>query len=202
MSIRTIFSDVGGVLLSNGWDRPCRRALVEHLRIDGEEFEDRHELIVNGFETGQIGLDQYLQFTLFYRTRPFTRDEVREFMFARSHPLDDSLALMRRLAATRRYLLATLNNESRELNLHRIERFGLREIFTAFFSSCFMGLKKPDEAIYRAALDIAQRPPDECVFIDDRGLNLECARRLGMNTIQFQSTPQLEHDLRSLGIEF
>ncbi len=201
MRITAIFTDVGGVLLTNGWDRGGRRALVEAFSLDGEEFEDRHELLSTAFETGEIGLDAYLDRTLFYRSRPFSKDDIKGFMFARSEPFPESLTLMRRLAASKKYLLATLNNESRELNLHRIERFGLRECFTAFFSSCFLGVKKPDEAIYRCALEITQRAPAECVFIDDRALNLECARRLGMQTIQFQSAPQLERELRALEVE-
>lgn len=201
MRITAIFSDVGGVLATNGWDRDGRRALVEAFKLDGKDFEERHELVSTALETGQIGLDAYLDSTLFYGSRPFSKNDIKGFMFARSEPFPESLALMRRLAASKKYLLATLNNESRELNLHRIERFGLGECFTAFFSSCFLGVKKPDEAIYRCALEITQRAPAECVFIDDRALNLECARRLGMQTVQFQSAPQLERELRALEVE-
>ncbi len=199
--ITAIFSDVGGVLLSNGWERAARRRLVEEFGLDGEEFEDRHELVVTGFETGRLSLDQYLEQTLFYRPRAFTREQVRQFILTQSRPLDASLELVARLAVARRYLLATLNNESREINLHRIERFGLKRYFTAFFSSCFLGVKKPDEAIYLKALEITQRAPAECVFIDDRALNLDAPRRLGMNTIQFQSAAQLQRDLAALGVE-
>lgn len=199
--IAAVFSDVGGVLLTNGWDRGARRSLVEQFGLDGEDFEDRHELVVTAFETGALDLDHYLQRTIFYRPHTFSRQDVKDFMFAQSQPFPESLGVMARLAQTHKYLLATLNNESRELNLYRIERFGLRSWFTAFFSSCFLGVKKPDEAIYKIAVEITQQVPEECVFIDDRGLNLESPHRLGMRTIQFQDAAQLERELRNAGVD-
>lgn len=200
--ITAIFSDVGGVLLTNGWDKHSHRGLVEKFKLDWDEFEDRHELVSTAFETGHLGLDPYPERTVFYRRRDFTKEQVRDFMFSQSQPNHESLALFARLSETCKFLLATLNNESRELNLHRIERFGLKKYFTLFFSSCFLGMKKPDEEIYTKALEMSQRRPEECVFIDDRPLNLECASRLGMRTIQFQGASQLERELCQLGVNF
>ena len=201
-AITAIFSDVGGVLLTNGWDRHSRRRLVEQFKLDWDEFEDRHELISTAFETGRLTLDHYLDRTVFYRPREFSKDRIKDFMLAESEPIEGSLELIARLAASCKSFLSTLNNESRELNLYRIERFGLKKFFTVFFSSCFLGAKKPDEEIYVKALAISQRAPAECVFIDDRALNLDVPRRLGMRTIQFQNAAQLESDLRALGVEF
>jgi putative hydrolase of the HAD superfamily len=198
--ISAVFSDVGGVLLTNGWDRSQRKALVERFGLDREDFEDRHQLLSAALDTGQLGIDHYFDRTIFYRSRSFTRQAVREFMYAQSEEIPGSLALIARLAETRLFL-ATLNNESRELNLYRIEKFGLRNYFPVFFSSCFLGVKKPDEPIYHLALDLSQRAPEECVFIDDRPLNLECARRLGLHTIQFLNAEQMESDLSGLGVE-
>jgi putative hydrolase of the HAD superfamily len=198
--VTTLFSDVGGVLLTNGWDRGSRRKAVEKFRLDAEEFEDRHELVASAFEKGQLALDEYLERTIFYRSRDFTRQEFKDFMLAQSEPYAETLDLMERLARAKRYVMATLNNESLELNLYRIGRFGLRRHFTVFFSSCFLGAKKPDEAIYRLALQMTQRAPEECVFVDDRALNLECARALGIRTILFQSAAQLERELGGMGM--
>jgi putative hydrolase of the HAD superfamily len=198
--ITTLFFDVGGVLLTNGWDWASRHKAVEHFQLDGEEFEDRHELLNPAFERGEIRLAEYLDRTVFYRQRNFTRQEFKDFMFAQSIALPDSLALMAHLSQSKRYLLGTLNNESLDLNLHRIETFGLRRYFSVFFSSCFLGVKKPEAAIYRLALQMTQCAPDEFVFIDDRAVNLECARQLGINTIQFRSATQLASDLRNLGV--
>ena len=200
--ITALFWDVGGVLLTNGWDHHARRRAAEKFKLDWEDFEDRHDLVVSRFETGHLTLDRYLDRTIFYRSRNFSKEDFREFMFAESQPLKGTLDLAGRLARSGKYFLATLNNESRELNLHRIERFGLRKVFSVFFSSCFLGVKKPDDEIFRLALDLSQRAPDECIFIDDRPLNLECAGRSGLRTLRFQNAGQLESDLRGAGVEF
>ena len=201
-NISAVFCDVGGVLLTNGWDHGERARLVEKFGLDGRDFEDRHQMLSAPLENGQLDLDQYLDRTIFYRPRPFRKQEVRDFMYAQSEALPGSLAVIGRLAQARTVFMATLNNESRELNLFRIETFGLRNYFPAFFSSCYLGVSKPHQEIYRLTLDIAQRQPEECVFIDDRSLNLECARRLGLHTIQFLNAGQLESDLRLVGVEF
>ncbi|MFZ0039559.1 MAG: HAD family phosphatase [Candidatus Acidiferrales bacterium] len=198
--VTTLFWDVGGVILTNGWDRPSRRLAVEKFQLEWEEFEDRHELLLNGFETGEIPLSEYLQRTVFYRERPFTRDEFEKFIFDQSRPLPDSLKLLGKLAARKQYFIAALNNESREINEYRIHAFHLRTYFDAFFSSCYLGVRKPDDGIYRRALSITQRDPSECVFIDDRGLNLECAKELGMRAIQFRDANQLRENLAKYGI--
>lgn len=189
------------MLGTNGWDHEERLSAIETFGLEPEEFRSRHELVAAAFDRGELTMDQYLDRTVFYRERPFTREAFREFMFAQSKPNPESLALMARLAASGKYLLATLNNESLELNLHRIRVFGLRKIFKLFLSSCFLGLKKPDDAIYRMALKLTQCQPAECVFIDDRDLNLECARSEGMHTIQFRNVEQLGQDLRGLGVD-
>jgi putative hydrolase of the HAD superfamily len=114
--------------------------------------------------------------------------------------MPDVLAFARALADSGKYFMGTLNNESRELNLYRIEKFGLREIFRLFVSSCFVGLRKPESGIYRLAIDITQINPEACCFIDDRALNLECAAKLGMHTIQMQTLEQLREELAKLGV--
>jgi putative hydrolase of the HAD superfamily len=198
--IHAIFWDVGGVLLSNAWDHTQRIAALEHFRLDEEEFHSRHEMVVSSFERGKISLEEYLDRTVFYRDRPFTRDEFRDYMFSLSQPIPEVLAFARALANSGKYFMGTINNESRELNLHRIEEYGLREIFRLFVSSCFVGLRKPDSGIYRLAIETTQFNPEECCFIDDRALNLECAAKLGMHTIQMQGLEQLRSELGKLGV--
>jgi putative hydrolase of the HAD superfamily len=198
--ITTLFFDVGGVLLTNGWDRHSRRHCVESFGLDYEEFRDRHEFIADAFETGRMTIDDYLDRTVFYRDREFSREAFRQGMIAESQPFPEALAIVEELAASGRYLLGTLNNESKELNQARIDAFGLRRYFTAFFSSGFLGVKKPDQAIYRVALLLTQRDPAECVFVDDRDLNLECAVREGMHGIHYQTPDRLRSDLAAVGI--
>ncbi len=199
-NVSALFWDNGGVILTNGWDRPARQKASEKFHLDWAEFEDRHELVLNAFETGQMTLDEYLRRTVFYKERPFGLEDFKAFVFAQSQPFPESLAFLGALARERQYFVASLNNESLEVNEYRIEKFKLRDYFEAFFSSCYLGVRKPNVEIYHLALKITQRKPWECVLIDDRGLNLECARELGMHTIQFQNVAQLRSDLSRLGI--
>lgn len=198
--INAIFWDVGGVLLTNAWDHNQRRQAMEKFQLDETEFEDRHEMLVSSFERGKITLTDYLERTVFYRSRPFTVDEFRAFMFSLSQPYSEVLDLARSLSSSGRYLMGTINNESRDLNDFRIRQFKLRDIFDVFVSSCFVRLRKPEEAIYRVALEVTQMPAEQCCFIDDRALNLDSAKRLGMSTIRMESAQQLQGELNRLGV--
>ena len=200
MSIRAIFWDVGGVLLTNAWDHTQRTAALEHFHLDEEEFHDRHELVVSSFERGKITLDEYLDRTVFYRTRPFTREAFRDFMYSLSQPFPEVLAFAQVLAGSGRYFMGTINNESRELNQYRIEKWKMRKIFSVFVSSCYVGLRKPEHDIYRLALETTQKDPQECCFVDDRALNVESAAKLGMQAIEMQTLEQLKKDLGDLGV--
>jgi putative hydrolase of the HAD superfamily len=198
--ISTLFWDVGGVLLTNGWDREIRRRAIDEFQLDWEDFRGRHELVDHNFETGRISLDAYLACTVFHQKRSFTPEDFKAYMFKQSTTLSGGLDVLGRLSKTGHYTMATLNNESLELNLHRIETFRLREYFQLFISSCFVGLQKPEPAMYRLSLNLCQRDPAECVFIDDRALNVERARELGINAIQYKSPEQLTADLATLGV--
>lgn len=198
--ITAIFWDVGGVLLSNAWDRTQRTRALEQFQLDEVEFNDRHEMVISSFERGKIGLDEYLERTVFYRPRPFAREVFKEYMLSLSQPDKDTLKLAHGVSALGKYLMATINNESTEINSYRIQAFGLRDIFTLFVSSCYVGLRKPEVGIYRLALQTTQQPPDQCIFIDDRALNLESAQRLGMHTIEMKDAAQLKVELGKLGV--
>lgn len=200
-AITSLFWDVGGVILTNGWDHQSRMEAAQTFGLDWEEFRERHDLSFPAFDSGQITLNQYLDRTLFYRPRPFTREEFTAFMFAQSREYPETRAVLSSVARTGKYFVASINNEPRELNNYRIEAFGLRKDFQAFFSSCYLNARKPEETIYRIALEVTQRPPETAVFIDDRTLNLENPRRLGMHVVHHQTAEQLRNDLRALGIE-
>lgn len=198
--ITALFWDVGGVLLSNAWDHTQRKQALDHFGLDESEFDDRHDMVVSSFERGKIGLNEYLERTIFYRPRSFTVDAFKNYVLPLSTPNPPALELATSLANSGHYLMATINNESTDLNLYRIQTFGLRKIFSLFVSSCFVGFRKPEKPIYRLALEITQRPSEECCFIDDRALNLECAAKLGMHVIQMQNAGQLRRDLQTLGV--
>ena len=154
-----------------------------------------------GFDSGHITLNEYLDRTLFYRPRQFSREEFVEFMFAQSKEYSDVRAVLDRVTESKKYLVASINNEPLELNQYRIEKFDLRKNFTAFFSSCYVRARKPDETIFRMALEVTQQTPGQCIFIDDRSLNLESPRRLGMNVIHHQNAEQLRAELQKFDIE-
>jgi len=201
-SISTIFFDIGGVVLSNGWDHDQRRVIAERFGFDFAVFDGRHLQVVDSLERGQLSLHDYLQWTLFYQARQFTEEEIVRAVEQLSQPNNDSLELVRRLRQHTELELMTINNEVRELNDYRIRRFGLRSLFSAFFSSCYLGLVKPQPEHYRRALDITQHAADECVYIDDRPMNVEVAGILGMHAILFKSAHQLEEELHSVGMNF
>jgi putative hydrolase of the HAD superfamily len=197
-SIQHIFFDIGGVLGSNGWDRDERARAVQRFGLDAKEFQCRHEEVVSEWEEGRIALDEYLDNAVFYEPRSFTRDEFVEFMRSQSVVNEASVALARALARDARFTLMTLNNESDELNRYRIEKFGISEIFEAFLSSCWLGVRKPTQKFFERALGIAQADPHATVFIDDRQQNLNPARALGMSVILFESAEKLRSDLERL----
>jgi len=198
MEIRHIFFDIGGVLGSNGWDREQRQSAVERFGLNAEDFQWRHEELIGEWEEGRITLDEYLDIAVFYTDRDFSREEFAQFMCAQSIPNQETISIARALSRDPRYTLMSLNNESEELNIYRIESFGIAEIFEAFVSSCWLGVRKPMRRFYNRALGIAHAEPASSLFIDDRQQNLTPARSLGMNTILFQSAKQLRSDLERL----
>jgi len=198
-AIDLVLFDIGGVLGSNGWDREQRAAAVERFGIDAEDFQYRHEETVGAFESGQISLDEYLDVTVFCDDRPFSRAEFKEFMFAQSVPWPESISVARAVAGSG-VRMATLNNESEELNHHRIQRFGLGSVFPTFFSSCWLGVRKPTRRIYECVFGMTQAAPERTVFVDDRMQNLNPAAALGVKTVLFESAEQLRAKLQALGL--
>jgi putative hydrolase of the HAD superfamily len=198
--ITHLFFDIGGVLGSNGWDREQRATAVQHFGLDPAELEDRHRDAIGMLEQGRMALDEYLRSTVFHRPRAFGPDEFKAYMLSQGRPFPESIEVARSLARTGRYRLMTINNEAAELNRHRIEEFGLRDVFAAFFSSCWLGVMKPALRIYETALAMSQAEPACSVFVDDRERNLEPARALGMRTIHFTDVARLRQELAGLGV--
>ncbi len=198
--LELVLFDIGGVLGSNGWDHEQRAVAVEHFGLDAEDFQYRHEETVGAFESGHLSLDEYLDVTVFCTDTRFSREEFTEFMRAQSVPWPESIAVARDLAASRAVEMATLNNESEELNQYRISHFGLRDIFPTFFTSCWVGARKPLLTMYHRVLGMTQANPARTLFVDDRLQNLHPAASLGMRTIQFQNAAQLREDLRAQGL--
>lgn len=197
----TLFLDVGGVLLTNGWDHGMREKAAQKYHLDLIEMNKRHALTFDTFEIGKISLDVYLDRVIFYRPRDFSREEFKEFMFSCSQPYPEMIQFIRDMKT--RYSLRTvaLSNEGRELMVHRIQRFHMKEFIDIFVCSGFVGLRKPDEDIYRLALDLSQAKPQEVIYIDDRSILTEIGGQLGLQAIQhkdFQNTETLLKDFLSI----
>jgi putative hydrolase of the HAD superfamily len=199
--ISTILWDVGGVLLTNGWDHLERAAVLKRFQLDSDPFEQRHELANDPWEKGLITAEEYLLRTVFYEPRPFTSAEFLQAMKERSVLLPHTaMRILQELAASEEIELAMLNNEARELNDYRIERFELGRYFDSFFSSCYVGLRKPDPKIFDLALDVLQRDPEEVAFIDDRPGNCDAAEALGIHAIHYLDEAQCLQALERLGL--
>jgi len=182
-NITTLFLDIGGVLLTNGWDRAARKLAVQTYNLDAVEMEERHHLTFDTYEEGKLTLDEYLSRVVFYEDRSFTRQQFREFMFAQSAPYPEMLHMVTQLKAKYKLKIAIVNNEGRELNEHRIRHFNISSFVDFYISSCFVHFRKPDADIYKIALDIAQVKPGEVVYLEDRSMFVDVANGLGINGI-------------------
>ena len=196
-----ILFDVGGVLLTNGWDHGERAAAVAHFGLDGAALEARHEEVMETWERGESDLNQYLDVAVFYEPRPFSRSEFFSFMLAQSQRLPHgALHILAELAESNPCMIGALNNEARETNEFRFAHFGLRRHFKVALSSCYVGLRKPEPAIYQRALDILGCPPERVLFIDDREENVAGSLAAGMKAIQFTGADARRAALEELGV--
>ncbi|MGF6849564.1 putative hydrolase of the HAD superfamily [Chitinophaga sp. W3I9] len=183
VKITTLFLDIGGVLLTNGWDRSARKLAIQTFGLDALETEERHHLTFDTYEEGKLTLDEYLSRVVFYEDRSFSRQDFREFMFAQSAPYPEMLELIPQLKEKYKLKIAIVNNEGRELNEHRIHHFNISRFVDFYISSCFVHFRKPDADIYKIALDIAQVKPAEVVYVEDRSMFIDVAAGLGINGV-------------------
>jgi len=196
-----ILFDVGGVLLTNGWDHAERAAAVERFGLDAADFEARHLAVYDAWERSAITGKTYLNETVFYEPREFSRGDFFSFMLAQSKLLPGgALEILKEISASNRYLVGALNNEARETNDFRFGKFELRRHFKVALSSCYVGLRKPEPAIYRRALDILGSAPERTLFIDDRQENVDGAMAAGMKAIRFTGGDGLRGELGMLGV--
>lgn len=198
--ITHLFFDLGGVCLTNAWDHISREAAAEHFQYDFQASEERHKIIVEKFEIGEASIKDYLNEAIFFRERDFSEKQFIEFMESQSKAHPRSLEILEKLRSQNKYEISVLNNESLELNLFRIEKFGLRNYFTNFYSSCFLGVAKPKLEIYRKVLQITQTPADRCLLIDDREKNVEAAAECGFQILHIPNVDELEEKLIEKGL--
>lgn len=184
--IKVVFFDIGGVLLSNGWGHESRQKAAKHFGFDYEEMNGFHNFIYNVFEIGSISLDEYLDTVIFHCPRDFSKEDFKAFMYAESVELPEMLSWLKSWKRQTNVNVFALNNESRELNDYRIHAFGLHELFDGFFSSCYVGARKPDPRLFKRALEVVQVKPEECIYFDDRLMFVNTAKKVNINSIQHQ----------------
>lgn len=200
MRIRTLFTDLGGVLLTNGWDRACRVRAATEFNLDIEDTDERHHLTFDTYEIGRLSLDEYLHRVVFYRPRDFTPDQFRDFMFAQSRPIPEMIDYVKDLKARHGLQVVAISNEGRELAQYRVDTFNLKEFIDAFFISGFLHTRKPDVSIFQTALDATQASVGESVYMDDRQLFVEVAGSLGLNALWHTDLATTQAALADLGL--
>lgn len=199
-TITTLFLDIGGIVLTNGWDHTMRQAAAETFGIDYEEMNERHHLTFDTYELGKLTLEEYLNRVVFHSPRPFSRDEFRAFMFEQSKPYPEMIELIRDIKDRFNLTVLAVSNEGRELTVYRVKRFKLHTFIDVFVSSCFVHFRKPDEDMYRMALDIAQTPAEQVLYIDDRPMFVDVARGFGIRGIVHTGYESTRESLEAVGL--
>lgn len=197
--IKVVFLDIGGILLTNGWGHESREKAAKVFGFDYKEMNILHNFIYNVFEIGSISLDEYLDTILFHSPRDFTREEFKQFMYAQSEELPEMLSWLKSWKKQTNLSVFALSNESKELNNYRKTNFELHKIFDGFFSSCYLGYRKPDPRIFKTALQITGVTASECIYFDDRPMLISAARKLGINAVlheEFKTTKRIIENLR------
>ena len=200
-SVNTIFTDLGGVLLTNGWDRGSRRRAIDLFKLDPEETEERHHLTFDTYEVGKITLDEYLDRVVFYKERNFSRNRFRQFMYDQSKPFPEMLALIQRLKKKYGIKVAVLSNEGRELAEYRIKKFKLNDFVDFFIVSSFVHFRKPDADIFKIAIDTAQVKPGQVVYLEDRAMFVQVANTLGIRGLRHTDYLATKEHLKKFGLK-
>jgi putative hydrolase of the HAD superfamily len=200
MPITTLFTDIGGVLLTNGWDHNSRNKAVQQFGLDPKETQARHSMTFDTYEVGKLTLDEYLDRVVFYEERSFSRDDFRQFMYEQSQPYEDMLELVKGLKHKYNLKIAVVNNEGRELNQYRINQFGLNKFVDFFINSSFVHFRKPDIDIFKLAIDVAQVNPAETLYLEDRMMFVQVAETLGLKGVHHTSYERTKEIFASYGL--
>ena len=200
--ITTLFLDIGGVLLTNGWGRGSRRLASEKFGLDLVELNERHHLTFDTYEMGKLTLDEYLKRTVFYQPRDFSTDEFKTYMYEQSQPYEENITFFKELKAQHKLRVVAVNNEGRELNEYRIRHFKLNELFDAFASSCYVKFRKPDVDIFRIACDLALTAPEQAIMVDDRQMFVEVASTIGLKCVQFTTLDEVKERMNEISFAY
>ena len=197
---RVLYSDIGGVLGTNGWDTRLRQRLCAHFDIDFEEIERRHQLMFDSYERGFLPLDDYLRHVFFDRAREFTLEQLRKFTFDQSTAWPENIAFFKRVKETNGLKIGLISNEGQGITEHRLGKFGLRDLADFIVVSHYVHMRKPDPQIWRLALNLAQATPEESIYIDDREMFAAVAAELGFTAVHHVSLEDTRRRLSQLGL--
>jgi len=201
LAVTTLFLDVGGVLLTNGWDHIARKRAAKHFSLPWAEMEARHELTFECHEEGKLTFEEYLRLVVFYEKRRFTRAQFRRFMLEQSQPYPETIGLFTGLKARHGLKVFVVSNESREVNAYRIRKFGLDRLADGFVSSCFVHLRKPDADIFHLAMDISMVRAENVLYIDNTPMFVGIAQGLGIRSIHHEGCESTRVKLGSFGLD-
>ncbi len=199
-NISVLFLDIGGVLLTNSWDKNMRKKAAEDFQLEYDELEERHNMTFDTYEEGKLSLDEYLNMVVFYKQRPFQLKKFREYLFEQTKPLPEMLKMFKSILKNSSLRVGAISNEGRELTIYRVNQFGLKDFIQFFICSCFVHFRKPDKDIFRIALDVGQVAPKNSLYIDDRELHTEVACSLGMNAIHHRDIESTKQKLSEYGL--
>jgi len=199
--VTSLFLDIGGILLTNGWDHLARKRAASNFNLDWEGMENRHGLNSGTYEEGKLTLDDYLNRAVFYEDRSFTRDQFKDYMYAQSQPYPEMIDLVRNLKLKYGLKIVVVSNEGRELNNYRIDKFNLGSVIDFFISSCYVHLRKPDVDIFKLAIDIAHVSTQQVIFIENTLMFAEIAEELGIRSILHTDYHSTREQLALFGLQ-
>ena len=196
-----LLTDLGGVLLTNGWDRNTRRRVAEQFHVDSAVMEECHNLTYDTYESGKTDIWTYLQRVIFFESRSYTPQQVLDFILDQAQPMPETIALVKELKARHGVKVGVVSNEGRELGEDRVRRFGLSEFVDFFVISGCVGLRKPDTAIWRLALDLAQAAPEQAAYLEDRRMFVDVAAGLGLRAVWHRDAASTRAALAAMGLD-
>jgi len=199
--ITTLFLDIDGVLLNDGWDHQARNRAATHFQLNFIEMEKQHQLSFSAYENGMITLQDYLDHVVFYENRPFTQSEFQEFMFEQSQSYPEMIELIRQLKEQYGLKIVAICNEARELNLHRIRKFGLVSLVDEFVSFRFINLPEPDALLFRLAFHIDEKFNRHGAYIENTPLLLQKTEDFGLRSMFHSDYQSTCSKLAELGLE-
>ena len=200
LPITALFLDIGGVLLNDGWDHIARRKVAKHFNLDWAEMDTLHRMAFETHEEGKLTFEEYLSLVVFYRKRTFTRAQFQHFMCQLSTSFPDMIELITQLKARHGLKIVVVSNEARVVNDYRIHKFKLDHFVDSFISSCYVHIRKPDADIFRLALDTAQTPVQQVVYIENTPMFVQIAEGLGIRSILHTDYKSTREKLASFGL--